>query len=236
MSTGTTPNQNVERLASPQPLGERALDLATVEPLDGAGGQRVVGVTGARHFFRHFAEMFLAMMVGMMVLGGLDSAILSAAGTSVSHVRDSAPEAFALVMALNMTIGMTLWMRYRRHSWAMCAEMGGAMFLPAIAALILFWCSAIHTKSVGGVEMGTMVPAMLGVMLFRLTEYSQPPSTHMVERDRPRRKPGHGATVLEVPRPGSHAERRRAADGHSVTNATQGGRHVQEHGGHRPGY
>ena len=51
-------------------------------------------------------------------------------------MRDSAPEAFALVMALNMTIGMTVWMRYRRHSWAMCGEMAGAMFLPAIAGLI----------------------------------------------------------------------------------------------------
>lgn len=133
------------------------------------------------------------MMVGMMVLGGLDGAILSAAGTSVSHVRDSAPEAFALVMALNMTIGMTVWMRYRRHSWAMCAEMGGAMFLPAFAALILFWCSAIHTKSVGGVEMGAMLPAMLGVMLFRLTEYSQPVHAHgrTGSAETEARTPGH---------------------------------------------
>jgi hypothetical protein len=126
--------------------------------------------------------MFLAMMVGMMVLGGVDSAILSASGTSVSHVRNSAPEAFALVMALNMTVGMTVWMRYRRHSWAMCGEMAGAMFLPAIAGIILFWCSVIHTRSVGGVEMGAMVPAMIAVMLFRRTEYSQPVHLHAPRR------------------------------------------------------
>jgi flagellar biosynthetic protein FliP len=118
------------------------------------------------------------MMVGMMVLGGLDGAILSAAGTSVREVKDSAPEAFALVMALNMTVGMTLWMRYRRHSWAMCAEMAGAMFLPALAALVLFWCSVIHTRAVGGVEMTAMLPAMLAVMLYRRTEYSQSVHTH----------------------------------------------------------
>ena len=122
--------------------------------------------------------MFLAMMAGMMVLGGLDSGVLAAFGTSVRHVRDSAPEVFALVMALNMTVGMTLWMRIRRHSWAMCWEMAGAMFLPAMAALVLFWCSVIHTDAVGGVSMGAMVPAMLGVMLLRRTEYSQPVHKH----------------------------------------------------------
>ena len=75
--------------------------------------------------------MYLAMMVGMMVLGIVDGGILTAAGTSVDHVRDRAPEAFALVMAINMTVGMTVWMRHRRHTWAMCAEMAGAMFVPA---------------------------------------------------------------------------------------------------------
>lgn len=130
------------------------------------------------HFARHFVEMFVAMMIGMMVLGGLDSGILSAFGTSIPHVRNSAPEVFALVMALNMTVGMTLWMRYRRHSWAMCAEMAGAMFLPALAALVLLWCSVIHTRAVGGVSMGAMLPAMLTVMLLRRNEYSQPIHKH----------------------------------------------------------
>ncbi len=148
------------------------------EPPPALAGRPAERAAGTRHFVRHFAEMFIAMMIGMMVLGGVDRGILAAFGTSVSHVRDSAPEGFALVMALNMTIGMTLWMRYRHHSWAMCCEMGGAMFLPAIFALILFWCSAIHTRSVGGVEMGAMVPAMIAVMMLRRSEYSQPVQTH----------------------------------------------------------
>ena len=181
MSTSTAPPRNVDPGVRPPPGPTAGLQeglTVGAGPKRAAAGDGVAKLAGARHFFRHFGEMFLAMMVGMMLLGGLDSGILSAFGTSVSHVRDAAPEAFALVMALNMTIGMTVWMRYRRHSWAMCAEMGGAMFLPAIAGLILFWCSVIHTRSVGGVEMGAMVPAMLAVMLFRRTEYSQPVSSH----------------------------------------------------------
>ena len=162
----------------------------SAEPQCGAAGQG--GLAGARHFFRHFGEMFLAMLVGMMASGAVDAGLLAAAGTNVRHVKDSAPEAFALVMALNMTVGMTVWMRYRRHSWAMCAEMAGAMFLPAIVALILLWFSVIPTRAVGGVEMMAMVPAMLAVMLFRRTEYSQPVRAHArldATRDQPA---GHG--------------------------------------------
>ena len=131
-------------------------------------------VAGTRHFFRHFGEMFLAMMVGMFVLAGLDSAAFAAAGTSIPDVKDSAPEVWGLLMALNMTVGMTVWMRHRSHSWAMCVEMAGAMFVPAVAAIVLFWCSVIHGVVIGPVTMAGMVPAMIAVMLLRRTEYSQP--------------------------------------------------------------
>ncbi len=133
---------------------------------------------GTRHFLRHFGEMFLAMMVGMCGLAAVDAVILSAAGTSVAHVRSSAPEVVGIVMALNMTVGMTLWMRYRRHSWAMCGEMAAAMFVPAILAIVLFWCAVIHSHSIAAVEMGAMVPAMVAVMLLRRTEYSRPVHKH----------------------------------------------------------
>jgi flagellar biosynthetic protein FliP len=150
-----------------QPVSPAA-DSRPARRLPSAGDGR------ARHFLRHLGEMYLAMVVGMMVLGMLDRGILAAAGTSVSHVKDSAPEFFALVMAFNMTVGMTVWMRYRRHSWAMCAEMAGAMFVPAAAAVVLFWCSVIHGGAVGAVEMNAMPAAMIAVMLLRRREYSQP--------------------------------------------------------------
>ena len=129
---------------------------------------------GTRHFLRHFGEMALAMMVGMWVLAAVDAAILFAAGTTVSEVKGSAPEVVGLVLALNMTVGMTVWMRHRRHSWNMCFEMAGAMVVPALAAIVLFWCGVIHGTSITAVAMAAMWPAMIGVMLFRRTEYSRP--------------------------------------------------------------
>lgn len=170
-----SPSRSTGRLGEGQPVSPTA-DLRP-----GVDSQASASDGRARHFFRHLGEMYVAMMVGMMVLGMLDGAILAAAGTSVSHVKDSAPEAFALVMAINMTVGMTVWMRHRRHTWAMCAEMGGAMFVPAVAAIVLFWCSVIHSGSVGAVEMNAMLPAMIAVMLLRRSEYSQPVHSHARE-------------------------------------------------------
>jgi hypothetical protein len=150
----------------------------TEEPQPVVVPERGATTPGARHFFRHFGEMFIAMMIGMMALGMVDRAALSGVGTSVRHVRDSAPEVFALVMALNMTIGMTVWMRYRGHSWAMCAEMALAMFAPAILAIVFFRTGVVDGQGAGGVLMGAMVPAMLAVMLLRRAEYSQPVHKH----------------------------------------------------------
>jgi hypothetical protein len=122
--------------------------------------------------------MFLAMLVGMWALAALDAAIFAAAGTSIPDVKDSAPEVWGLLMALNMTVGMTVWMRHRRHTWAMCAEMAGAMFAPAVLAIVLFWCSVIHGTAIGPMTMAAMLPAMIAVMLLRRTEYSQPVHSH----------------------------------------------------------
>ena len=47
-----------------------------------------------------------------------------------------------------------------------------------MAAIVIFWCAVIHGRSVGGVEMTAMVPAMLAVVLLRRTEYSQPVRAH----------------------------------------------------------
>jgi hypothetical protein len=179
MATSTAPQRDANaRLRSPPALTgglePDKLLTPTAHPQRAAAGHEGASVAGARHFFRHFGEMFLAMMIGMMALAALDAAIFAAAGTSIPDVKDSAPEAWGLLMAFNMTVGMTVWMRHRRHSWAMCAEMAGAMFVPAVAAIVLFWCAVIHGRAIGGVAMAAMVPAMIGVMLLRRTEYSQP--------------------------------------------------------------
>ena len=91
----------------------------TMQAAPAAPGRR-----GARRFLRHFLEMTAAMVAGMLLLGPVWRA--ATAGLAVFD----RPDVDALVMAANMTAGMTVWMRHRGHGWAPVAEMGAAMFAP----------------------------------------------------------------------------------------------------------
>lgn len=130
------------------------------------------GITSgpAWNFVRHLLEMVLAMAVGMMLLGGLVSLVELALGQ---------PEAFdltsveALVMTVNMTIGMGLWMRRRGHSLAHIAEMAGAMFVPLAVLTYPFWAGLITEGALMGAMHVLMLPAMVGVMLLRRDVYTR---------------------------------------------------------------
>jgi hypothetical protein len=197
MATSTTPIRDVDQVLGPLPtstgrVGGTVLSHAAGPQL-AAVSQRGTSARGTRHFFRHFGEMVLAMWVGMIVFGLPYGGILAAAGTSVRDAKESAPEVFALVMAVNMAAGMTLWMRHRDHSWRMCVEMAGAMVVPAVAAIVLFWIGMIPSDAVVGVEHVGMFPAMIAVMLPRRSEYSQPVHRHLSGgRDRPARRIARG--------------------------------------------
>jgi hypothetical protein len=139
-----------------------------------------VSAHGARHFLRHLGEMLLAMVVGMIVFGAIGRGILAAAGTSASDVRETAPEVVAVVMAFNMSAGMAVWMRHRGHARARIAEMVGAMFVPAVAAIALFWGGVIESGAILALEHVAMIPAMVAVMLVHRGEYSRPVHHHGV--------------------------------------------------------
>lgn len=138
----------------------------TTSPCDTASPPRTTSRTTLRknlRFALHFAEMFIAMFAGMVVLGPLWS--LAWPGLS------GRPAVNAMVMATNMTVGMVVWMRIRRHGWAPIAEMSAAMYLPFLVLLVPYALGAIsgHGLMMGGHLL--MVPAMLAAMLWRHREY-----------------------------------------------------------------
>lgn len=111
-----------------------------------------------RGFWVHYLQMLVAMVLGMVVLGML--------WPSFAIV-----EVNALVMATNMTVGMTAWMLWRRHGIAAVAEMAAAMYLPFVLLfppLWLGWLSADGLFMAGHV---LMLPAMVLAMLLRPAEY-----------------------------------------------------------------
>jgi flagellar biosynthetic protein FliP len=110
-------------------------------------------------FWRHLVEMLLAMVVGMVVLGPLWPELH---GSTELHL---------LVMATDMTLGMTLWMAVRRHRWAPIAEMGLAMYVPFVVLLPLFWTGRLSADAVFVLGHVLMLPAMVLAMLRRPSEY-----------------------------------------------------------------
>jgi len=71
-----------------------------------------------------------------------------------------------------MTVPMVAWMGYRGHSARRNAEMAMSMIVPSVAAALLAWAGALSSAAALGVQHGVMIPAMLGVMLWRYDEYS----------------------------------------------------------------
>ena len=134
---------------------------------------------GTGRFIRHFIEMIVVMMLGMCVLGvGWGAFHEIVFGSAFADAWRVYVGLAAFAMAFNMTVPMVLWMRYRGHSWERGGEMAIAMNLPLLPLLVLNWFDAIPARGVLGLQMLLMIPAMLGVMLYRKQEYTAPHSVH----------------------------------------------------------
>lgn len=131
-------------------------------------------------FIRHFLEMVVAMVLGMMVFGAILRLILAQLGYST--LLDQTEPA-VLIMATNMTAGMTLLMRYRGHGWPSVAEMAAAMYVPFLILLIPFWAGLVSGAAVMAGGHVLMIPCMILVMLRRRREYAQDHRDH--QRARP---------------------------------------------------
>jgi hypothetical protein len=119
-------------------------------------------------FLRHYLEMIAAMLVGMVVLGAAVRGVLALAGL---EFPTQYPELAALEMAVDMSVGMVVWMRHRGHGWASTLEMAGAMFAPLVALFPLLWLGLIAGDSLMALEHLAMLPLMYLVMLRRRADY-----------------------------------------------------------------
>jgi len=78
----------------------------------------------------------------------------------------------ALVMATDMSIGMSAWMRYRGHGWRSIVEMSAVMYAPFVAFFPALWAGAVSGDAVLVAGHALMLPAMLALMLWRRDDYS----------------------------------------------------------------
>ena len=105
------------------------------------------------------------MAVGMLVLGLLRAAL----GLTVPF--DEQPGVGYLLMAVDMSVGMAAWMRFRGHGWAGTLEMCAAMFVP-LALVPLVWAGAMGAMTFMTVAHVVMPLAMLAALLRRRAEYA----------------------------------------------------------------
>ncbi len=123
----------------------------------------------AEQFALHLAEMVVAMAIGMVALHPVWMVILDALGAG--ELMDD-PYTGALVMATNMTVAMSAWMKVRGHRWRPIAEMGAAMYLPFLALFVPLALGLISEGSLMLWGHVLMLPAMAAAMLLRPSEYA----------------------------------------------------------------
>ena len=126
---------------------------------------------GWRRFARHFLEMVVAMLVGMGALEGLAAVAFAVAG---SDLTDQPGALRVMLMGINMTIPMVLWMGYRGHAMARSVEMAASMLVPSALAAALASGNALGEGAALALQHAVMLPAMLGVMAWRYDAYARP--------------------------------------------------------------
>lgn len=129
----------------------------------------------ARAFTRHYLEMVIAMVVGMIALAPVWSWAVERIGATELFSR---PDLAALVMATDMAIAMSAWMRFRGHGWAPVAEMAAAMYLPFIILFLPLRAGLISEATLMVAGHLLMLVAMAGAMLLRPQEYTHAHHTH----------------------------------------------------------
>jgi len=139
------------------------------------GLTRLIEKGPTRNFVQHLLEMTIAMLVGMGVLAVPAKLLFDGLGWGFMN-EEMVP--MTLVMATNMTIGMSLWMRIRGCRWRLIVEMGLAMYVPFVILYPFYFADVVSAMAVMIIGHVLMVPAMVVAMLIRKDEYTQSHAEH----------------------------------------------------------
>jgi hypothetical protein len=132
---------------------------------------RVAHVVGpAGRFALHLMEMCMVMCAGAAVLSLL---FFGAAGLlGYTDLPRTAPELVVLVIAVNLSVPMLAWMRYRGMGWQPTLEMAGSTMVVGLVLIPAYWMELIARTSLVEVQVSLACPVMLAVMLVRFRLYS----------------------------------------------------------------
>ena len=154
-------------------LATRPYGLGRAQGGDGPA-TRVLRPIG--RFGLHLAEMCMVMCGGAVVLS-----VLFFGGAALLGYDDlprTAPELSVLVLAVNLSVPMLVWMRVRGMAWQPTLEMSGSTMVVGLLLIAAYWVDVVARDSLIEIEASLACPVMLTVMLLRFRLYSAGHSGH----------------------------------------------------------
>lgn len=127
-------------------------------------------------FVLHLLEMCMVMCVGAVVLSALIFG--GAALLGYSDLAQRAPALSALIVAVNLSLPMGAWMRWRGMAWRPTLEMSGATMLVGLLLIAGYRMGLVAADSLIDIQVRLACPVMLGAMLVRFGLYSSPMNHH----------------------------------------------------------
>jgi deazaflavin-dependent oxidoreductase (nitroreductase family) len=124
----------------------------------------------AGRFTLHFVEMCAVMCVGAVVLSVLF--FMGAAQLGYTDLPQRAPALSVFVIAVNLSLPMAVWMRFRGMQWRPTLEMAGSTMIIGLLLIVAYWLGIVPKSSLIDVQTSLACPLMLAVMLFRFRLYS----------------------------------------------------------------
>jgi hypothetical protein len=128
-------------------------------------------------FVLHYLEMCLVMCLGAISLSVL---IFGAAALlGYTDLPQRAPELTVLIIAINLSLPMAAWMRFRGMAWRPTLEMSGATMVAGLLLIVGYRLGIIAQSSLLELQTGILAcPLMLAVMLVRFPLYSTSHKRH----------------------------------------------------------
>ena len=131
-------------------------------------------------FGLHLAEMCMVMCGGAFVLS-----VLFFGGAALLGYDDlprTAPELSVLVIAVNLSVPMLVWMRYRGMDWQPTLEMSGSTMAVGLLLIAAYWTDVVARDSLVEIQTSLACPVMIVAMLLRFRLYSAGHSGHSRHR------------------------------------------------------
>ena len=127
-------------------------------------------------FAGHLAEMCVVMCMGAVALSVLFFG--GAALVGYDDLPRTAPELSVLVIAVNLSVPMLLWMRFRGMGWRHTLEMSGSTMVVGLLLIAAYWSDLVARDNLVELQTSLACPVMVAVMLFRFRLYSAGHSGH----------------------------------------------------------